>query len=151
VETIVPAIDDPFDLGRFVAAQAPIIEQVLAELRAGRKRTHWMWFVFPQAEGLGASPMSRKFAIRSPAEARAYLDHPVLGERLRLSMRLVLAAGRPLTDIFGAPDDLKFRSCASLFAAVAPQEAIFADALTRLCGGEGDRATAAWLESRRDP
>lgn len=109
-----------------------------------------MWFVFPQAEGLGASAMSRTFAIRSPAEARAYLDHPALGERLRLCMRLVLAAERPLAEMFGPPDDLEFRSCATLFAAVAPQEPIFADALARLCGGETDGAATAWLATRRD-
>lgn len=137
-----PANDDPFDLGRFLTAQAPIIEQARAELRAGRKRTHWMWFVFPQAEGLGASAMSRTFAIRSPAEARANLDHPALGERLRLCMRLALAAERPLAEMFGPPDDLEFRSCATLFAAVAPQEPIF--------GGETDGAATAWLATRRD-
>jgi uncharacterized protein (DUF1810 family) len=109
-----------------------------------------MWFVFPQAEGLGFSPMSQKYAIRSPAEARAFLDHPVLGERLRECVRLVLESRRPLGEIFGAPDDLKFRSCMTLFAAVAPQETIFTEALALCCHGEADRATAAWLSSRRD-
>lgn len=145
-----PANDDPFDLDRYIAAQSPVIEQVLTELHAGHKHTHWMWFVFPQAEGLGFSHMSQKYAIRSPAEARAFLDHPVLGERLGECVRLVLESRRPLAEIFGAPDDLKFRSCMTLFAAVAPQERIFTEALTLCCDGEADRATTAWLSSRRD-
>lgn len=117
--------DDPFDLRRFVEAQAPVMERVLAELRAGRKRSHWMWFVFPQIEGLGRSAMAQTYAIHSAAEARAFLAHPLLGDRLRDCVRLVLAAERPLAAIFGAPDDVKFRSCMTLFAAAAPQEALF--------------------------
>ena len=125
---------DPFDLRRFVDAQAPVIEDALSELRAGRKRTHWMWFVFPQIEGLGFSSMAKRYAIRSLAEARAYLNHPVLGDRLRECVRLVAAAGRPIAEVFGPPDDLKFRSCVTLFAAAAPDEAVFSEAL-RACRG----------------
>ena len=139
--------DDPFELERFVAAQAPVIESVLAELRAGRKRTHWMWFVFPQIAGLGSSAMSARYAIGGRAEAQAYLAHPVLGERLRECVRLVIAAGRPLREIFGSPDDMKFRSCVTLFAAVAPNEALFQKAIQRCCGGAPDAATLAKLVS----
>jgi len=133
--------DDVFDLRRFVEAQAPVIEEVMAELRAGRKRTHWMWFVFPQIEGLGASPMAMRYAIRSAVEARAYLAHEILGERLRACTLLVLAADRPLAEIFGAPDDRKFKSCMTLFAAVAPQETLFEEAIDRCCSGARDTAT----------
>jgi uncharacterized protein (DUF1810 family) len=133
--------DDPFDLRRFVEAQAPAIEAAMAELRAGRKRTHWMWFVFPQIEGLGSSPMAMRYAISSAAEARAFLAHEILGERLRACTRSVLAAQRPLAEIFGAPDDLKFQSCMTLFAAVAPQETLFDEAISRCCGGARDAAT----------
>ena len=129
---------DPFDLRRFVDAQAPVIEGALSELRAGRKRTHWMWFVFPQIEGLGFSSMAKRYAIRSPAEARAYLNHPVLGERLRECVRLVVATSRPIAEVFGHPDDLKFRSCVTLFAAAAPDEAVFSEAL-RACGDGATR------------
>ena len=133
--------EDPFDLQRFIDAQARIIEDVLAELRAGRKRTHWMWFVFPQIAGLGSSAMAVRYAISSPAEACAYLAHPVLGDRLRECVRLVVAAGRPLAEVFGHPDDMKFRSCMTLFTAVAPAEAVFAEALDRCCGGVRDPTT----------
>lgn len=124
--------DDPYNLSRFVLAQEPVYESVLAELKAGRKRTHWMWFVFPQAAGLGQSPMSRKYAIGSEDEARAYLAHPTLGARLRECTQLVLKIeGRTIHDIFGSPDDLKFRSCMTLFSSVAPEDALFKTALGR--------------------
>jgi uncharacterized protein (DUF1810 family) len=139
--------EDPFDLQRFIDAQAPVIEDALAELRAGRKRTHWMWFVFPQIAGLGSSAMAVRYAISSPAEARAYLAHPVLGDRLRECVRLVLAASRPLADVFGHPDDMKFGSCMTLFAAVAPDEAVFAEALDRCRGGVRDPATLEKLRT----
>ena len=135
---------DPFDLRRFVEAQAPVIEDALSELRAGRKRTHWMWFVFPQIEGLGFSSMAKRYAIRSLAEARAYLNHPVLGDRLRECVRLVVAAGRPIAEVFGPPDDLKFRSCVTLFAAAAPGEAVFSEAL-RACRDGADPSTLEQL------
>ena len=142
-----PQQDDPFELERFVKAQAPVIESVLTELRTGQKRTHWMWFVFPQIAGLGSSAMAVRFAIGSVAEAQAYLAHPLLGERLRECIRLVIAAGRPLREIFGSPDDIKFRSCVTLFAAAAPDEALFREAIQRRCGGAPDAATLAKLGS----
>ena len=111
--------DDPFDLQRFVDAQAPVYARVVAELRAGRKESHWMWFVFPQAAGLGRSAMSERYAIRSADETRAYLAHPILGARLRECMALVeaaLARGRTAEEIFGAVDAMKWRSCVELFA-----------------------------------
>lgn len=124
--------DDPYNLSRFVLAQEPVYESVLAELKAGRKRTHWMWFVFPQAAGLGHSPMSRKYAISSDDEARAYLADPLLGARLRECTQLVFEIeGKTIHDIFGSPDDLKFRSSMTLFSGVAPQDALFKTALRR--------------------
>ena len=109
--------DDPFDLNRFVEAQGPVYARVLAELRAGRKESHWMWFIFPQAAGLGRSAMSKRYAIRSAEEARAYLAHPVLGPRLRECTALVETAlkTRTLEEIFGAVDAMKYRSCVELF------------------------------------
>jgi uncharacterized protein (DUF1810 family) len=111
---------DRFNLERFVTAQAPVFETVLAELRAGRKRTHWIWFVFPQLSGLGRSPTARFYAIGSINEARAYLAHPVLGPRLDLCTRIVRASeSSSLHAIFGSPDDMKFRSCMTLFSFAA--------------------------------
>src|SRR5262249_17703549 len=108
--------DDPFDLQRFVDAQDPVIDRVRAELVAGRKASHWMWFVFPQIEGLGFSPMAVRYALSGADEAHAYLAHPVLGSRLEELTQVMLAhAGRSALDILGAPDDLKFRSCMTLF------------------------------------
>ena len=141
-----PAIDDPYDLGRFVVAQGRLLDRVVAELRVGRKTSHWMWFVFPQVAGLGSSPMSVRFAIGSLAEARAYLDHPVLGLRLLDCIRLVLAVeGGSAHAVFGSPDDAKFRSCLTLFARAATQEPLFAAALDRFYGGEPDPETLARL------
>ena len=141
--------DDPFDLQRFVDAQAPVLEAVKRELAAGRKRTHWMWFVFPQLTGLGVSAMAQHYAIRSLAEARAYLAHPVLGPRLRDWVALVIAVGdRPVDDIFVYPDTDKFRSCLTLFALAAPQETRFEKALDACFGGERDRRTIALLSGR---
>jgi uncharacterized protein (DUF1810 family) len=112
--------EDPYNLARFVDAQEPVYADVVAELRAGRKRTHWMWFVFPQIQGLGPSETAQWFAIRSLDEARAYLAHPVLGARLRECTRIVLdIEGRTASEIFGYPDDLKFRSSLTLFARAA--------------------------------
>lgn len=138
--------DDPYDLERFVEAQAPVFEQVRAELRQGRKRSHWMWFVFPQIAGLGRSEMARRFAISSRREAEAYLRHPVLGPRLRECTRLVnLVEGRPIERIFGAPDDLKFHSSMTLFAEivteVASDDGVFEEALRKYFGGKRDPAT----------
>lgn len=131
---------DPFDLDRFVTAQHPLIGAVQAELAAGRKRTHWMWFVFPQLAGLGHSAMARHYGLGSLDEARAYLAHPVLGPRLRQCTDLVLAASdRSLHDIFGAPDDLKFRSSMTLFALAGG--GAFRRAIEGPCGGRPDQRT----------
>ena len=139
-------MDDPHDLQRFVDAQAPVFDAVLAELGAGRKRSHWMWFVFPQIDGLGFSAMAQRYAIRSLAEAEAYLAHPLLGERLRRCTDLVDAVeGRSLTAILGSPDDMKFRSSMTLFDRAAPGEPRFRRALDRFCGSEPDPATLARL------
>jgi len=132
---------DIFDLDRFVKAQEPIFERVRGELRAGQKQSHWMWFVFPQLRGLGASPTSVYYGIGSIDEAQAYLAHPVLGPRLREVTQLVLdTRDRTLTDIFGSPDDIKFRSSMTLFArAAAPEASLFETALTTRCDGTDDR------------
>lgn len=138
--------DDPFDLHRFVEAQEPVYEQARAELREGRKQGHWMWFIFPQLRGLGHSPTAQFFAIRSRAEAEAYLQHPVLGARLRECTTLVNAVrGRGVSEIFGFPDDLKFRSSMTLFAEVAPDDAVFRQALEKYFEGEPDERTMELL------
>ncbi|TCZ65387.1 DUF1810 domain-containing protein [Roseicella aquatilis] len=130
------------DLHRFVEAQAPVMGQVLAELRAGRKRSHWMWFVFPQLRGLGQSAMAQRYGIASLAEARAYLAHPVLGPRLEECTALVLAVqGRSAEAILGGVDAMKFRSCMTLFAAARPGETPFRAALATYHGGVPDPRT----------
>ena len=135
------------DLGRFVAAHEGVYPTALAELRAGRKTSHWMWFVFPQIAGLGQSAMAQRYAIGSLAEAKAYLDHPVLGPRLRECVGALLDhAGRSATDIMGRPDDLKLRSCLTLFQAAAPKEPLFAEALAVFFDGKPDLATLARLQ-----
>ncbi len=138
---------DPFDLNRFVQAQAGVYDIAMAELRAGRKQTHWMWFIFPQLRGLGHSPTAHHFGIASIGEAQAYLAHPLLGTRLESATQAVLGIpGRSLAAIFGSPDDLKFRSSMTLFATASPDAAAFCeDALKRFCGGERDGATLALL------
>ena len=139
-------IEDAHDLARFVVAQDPVFHRVLDELRAGAKRGHWMWFVFPQIAGLGVSPTARRYAIRSVDEAQAYLAHPVLGQRLRAATGVVLAIeGRTLHAIFGSPDDMKFRSSMTLFANVGEAGDPFARALHRFCEGEPDEATLRLL------
>jgi uncharacterized protein (DUF1810 family) len=133
---------DPHNLNRFLSAQAPVIEQVRAELRAGKKREHWMWFVFPQIAGLGHSDMARRYAIASLDEARAYASHEILGASLIECTALVVAVeGRPIGEIFGPPDDLKFHSSMTLFARAAPKEPVFKEALRKYFGGVEDRAT----------
>jgi uncharacterized protein (DUF1810 family) len=133
--------DNPFDLNRFVDAQASVIDVVLAELRRGRKQSHWMWFVFPQIAGLGSSAMSQRYAIGSIEEARAYLAHPVLGDRLRECVELVLEVeDRSAHQIFGSPDDMKFRSSLTLFAEALGEE-VFLRALDRFFEGSPDPAT----------
>jgi uncharacterized protein (DUF1810 family) len=133
---------DPFDLQRFVDAQDSCYAQVRSELAAGKKRSHWMWFVFPQIQGLGSSGIAQRFAIAGIEEARAYLDHPVLGTRLRECTALVNAvAGRSVEDIFGYPDDLKFRSSVTLFARAAKDPGVFEEALSKYFNGAPDQAT----------
>lgn len=133
-------------LERFVEAQEPVIERVLAELRAGRKASHWMWFVFPQIRGLGHSPTAQRFAISSRAEAGVYLRHEVLGPRLRECTRLVNAVeGRRVEEIFGYPDHLKFHSSMTLFAHAAADNQVFLDALRKYFGGEEDPLTVERL------
>lgn len=139
--------DDPFDLQRFVTAQARSFEAALGELKAGEKRSHWMWYVFPQLRGLGHSPTAQFYGLASLDEARAYLSHPVLGERLKRCVEAVLAVqGRSLRAIFGSPDDMKFRSSMTLFARAAPdRETLFRQALDRYCEGRADERTLALL------
>lgn len=134
---------DPFDLDRFVKAQAPVYDCVREELGAGRKQSHWMWFVFPQLQGLGSSPRAVYYGIRSLREAKAYLAHPLLGPRLDEATRLVLAVGdRSLHEIFGSPDDAKFRSSMTLFARAAEPGSVFEEALAAICDGADERTDA---------
>jgi uncharacterized protein (DUF1810 family) len=142
-----------FDLERFVRAQDPIYETVAAELRAGRKQTHWMWFIFPQMAGLGRSDMAKRYGIASLDEARAYLAHTVLGQRLRQCTALVLEVkDKNADEIFGYPDNLKFQSCMTLFCHAAPEdtETVFQEALERFYGGKQDEQTRAALSEQRD-
>ncbi|CDY75302.1 NTP pyrophosphohydrolases including oxidative damage repair enzymes [Caballeronia glathei] len=144
-------MSDPHDLQRFVDAQEPVFDQVRAELQAGRKRTHWMWFVFPQIEGLGSSAMARHYAIASRAEAEAYLGHPVLGPRLRELTRIVNdVQDRSAGQIFGYPDDMKFHSSMTLFAQCAGASGKeFDEALAKYFGGRADTATLDRLQETR--
>ena len=137
---------DPFDLDRFVQAQDEILDAVRRELRAGRKETHWMWFVFPQLRALGRSGTALHYGIKSLDEARAYMAHPLLGPRLVECTELVLAVqGRTAHAIFGSPDDLKLRSCMTLFAAAAPDVPAFPEVLRRHYDGAGDPETLRLL------
>jgi len=152
------AHDDVHDLGRFVTAQRGSYEQALAEIASGRKRSHWMWYIFPQFAGLGFSVTSRKYAIGSLAEAEAYLRHEVLGPRLVACAEAALAVeGHSAREIFGSPDDLKLRSSATLFAHVSPEGSVFHRLLEKYFGGDPDGATlrlvaaSAASSARRDP
>lgn len=139
--------DDPFDPWRFLQAQDAVIDSVRDELRAGRKRSHWMWFVFPQIAGLGHSAMAQRYAVSSLSEARAYLAHPVLGPRLRECSELVLATeGRTIREILGAPDDLKFCSSMTLFLAADPAQEVFRACLRKYFAGQTDPATLARID-----
>jgi|SRR5579872_4115010 len=139
-----------FDLERFVTAQAPVFDTVLAELTEGRKRTHWMWFIFPQLRALGHSPTAQFYGISSFAEAQTYHAHPVLGTRLDLCTRTVLQSRvRSLNEMFGSPDDLKFRSCMTLFEVAVPEALLFGQAIDRWCGGKRDARTLELLNMRR--
>ena len=138
---------DPFNLGRFLEAQESVYLDVLAELRSGRKRTHWMWFVFPQIDGLGFSSTSKYYAIKSEAEARQFLNHPVLGKRLLECANAVLEVeGRSASEIFGPPDDLKLRSCMTLFAQVSDPGSVFAQVLDKYFHARLDEKTLALLK-----
>ncbi len=140
---------DRYALERFVRAQDSVYEQVCAELRSGRKRTHWMWFIFPQVKGLGSSEMAVRYAISSIEEAKAYLEHPVLGPRVRECAGIVLGVeGRTVEDIFGYPDDLKFHSSMTLFAKAAEiseEDLVFSQALDKYFGGREDAGTVQRL------
>ena len=141
---------DPFDLQRFVTAQQPVYPRVVAELTVGRKRSHWMWFVFPQLKGLGASSIARAFGIASLAEARAYLAHPVLGARLRECAQLLArVAENDARAVMGYPDDLKLRSCLTLFAEAEGGQSVFDRALRQYFGGQPDHATLELLSRPR--
>lgn len=137
---------DPHHLQRFMDAQNPVYQDVLAELAAGEKTSHWMWFVFPQHKGLGRSAMAQHYGIASLEEAQAYWRHPVLGNRLRECVELVVAVhGKTALQIFGSPDDLKFRSSLTLFSLLEPDEPVFKRALAKYFGGIGDSRTLELL------
>jgi uncharacterized protein (DUF1810 family) len=139
--------DDPYHLSRFVDVQARDYDRALAEIRRGRKVSHWMWYVFPQFRGLGRSTMAQAYAIGSVGEARAYLAHPILGLRLVECFEAVLAvSGRSAHDIFGSPDDLKLRSCATLFAAISPAGSVFQQVVDKYFGGKEDEATRRLMQ-----
>jgi uncharacterized protein (DUF1810 family) len=144
-------MEDGFNLARFVEAQEGVIGQVCAELHAGQKRSHWMWFVFPQIRGLGSSEMAVKYALSGREEARAYLDHPVLGPRLHECAAIVVEMdGKSVEEIFGYPDNLKFHSSMTLFAEVeGPSERVFHKALTKYFGGQADKATLERLAATK--
>ena len=143
--------DDPFDLSRFTSAQEGIYDGVLAELRSGHKRTHWMWYIFPQIDGLGHSTTSKHYAIKSISEARQYLNHPVLGTRLLKCAEAVLTIdGRSVSEIFGYPDDLKFKSSMTLFACVADPRSVFVRILDKYFDGKQDIKTLRILEKLKE-
>lgn len=140
--------NDPFDLSRFLKAQEGDYEDALSEIRSGQKRTHWMWYIFPQLDGLAFSSTSRRYAIKSLEEAQAYLSHPVLGPRLLECAEAAFAVeGRTAAEIFGSPDDLKLRSCATLFASVSPPGSVFHRILEEYYLGQADDRTLHLLEN----
>ena len=140
---------DPFDLARFIEAQEEDYRQALSEIRSGRKRSHWMWYIFPQFQGLGFSPTSQQYSIKSLDEARAYLQHPELGPRLvRCFVALLEVEGKSAHDIFGSPDDMKLRSCATLFAKVSTSGSVFEQVLARYFDGNPDAATIRLIKAR---
>jgi uncharacterized protein (DUF1810 family) len=139
---------DPFDLRRFIDAQKDIYDDALEELRSGRKRTHWMWFIFPQIDGLGHSSTAKYYAIKSSEEAREYLNHPVLGKRLLECAGAVLAVeGRSVSEIFGYPDDMKLKSSMTLFESQAGPDSVFARVLDKYFHGERDMRTLQMLDA----
>jgi uncharacterized protein (DUF1810 family) len=138
--------DDPYELGRFERAQERDYDRALSEIVGGRKRTHWMWYIFPQFDGLAHSSTSKHYAIKSVDEAQAYLDHAVLGPRLReCAEAVVRLEGRSASEIFGSPDDLKLRSCATLFAALSAPGSVFDRLLEKYYGGRRDERTLKLL------
>lgn len=150
-ETGSPRSEDPYNLNRFLQAQQEDFETALAEIRGGRKRTHWMWYIFPQLDGLAFSSTSKYYAIKSIEEAKAYLAHPVLGPRLyECAEAAVGVEGRSATEIFGSPDDLKLRSCATLFDCVSPPNSVFDRLLAKYYGGERDAKTLRLLDIDSD-
>ena len=143
---------DRFDLARFLAAQDEVYPRALGEIRAGRKQSHWMWFVFPQPIGLGTSATARHYAIRSVAEAHAYLAHPTLGHRLReCTETLLRVRGRSASEIFGCPDDVKLRSSMTLFASVAEEGSVFEQVLEHHFGGKPDPLTLKFIDQDAAP
>ena len=143
------SMNDPHNLQRFIDAQDPVYDEVVAELTAGKKTSHWIWFVFPQFDGLGRSGMARRYAIRSKEEALAHWNHPVLGARLRECIEKMMAIrGKTAFQILGTPDDLKFQSCLTLFATLAPNELLFKQALEKYYEGKVDTKTLELLRWR---
>ena len=141
-------MDDPHDLERFVDAQRDDYDHALSEIAAGHKRTHWMWYVFPQVAGLGSTSNAKDYAIRSKAEALAYVGHPVLGPRLlEIAQAALAVSGRTAREIFGSPDDAKLRSCATLFASVLPTSPVFDQLLVKYFAGVRDERTIHLLET----
>ena len=141
-----PTSDDPHNLSRFVHAQEDDYTPALSELRSGRKRSHWIWYIFPQIDGLAFSSTSKRYAIKSAAEAKAYLDHPVLGPRLmECAGALLRVAGKSATEILGSPDDMKLKSCATLFACVLPAGSVFDRLLEKYYRGGRDSKTVQLL------
>ena len=137
---------DSYDLNRFVQAQENDYERALSEIKSGQKRSHWMWYIFPQFDGLGFSTTSKRYSIKSVAEAKAYLSHPILGPRLTECVEAILSVeGRSAYEIFGCPDDMKLRSCATLFASVSPKSSIFDQLLEKFFQGERDGKTLRLL------
>lgn len=143
--------NDPFDLARFTSAQEGIYDRVLSELRNGRKRSHWIWYIFPQIDGLGHSATAKRYAIKSREEARGYLDHPILGARLLECAETVLAIeGRSASEIFGYPDDVKLRSSMTLFASMTEPGSVFGLVLDKFFKGRRDHKTLHFLEAMNE-
>ena len=138
--------EDPFDLARFVSAQQDVFDRALREVKSGQKASHWMWYMFPQLRGLGHSPIAQRFGITGIEEAKAYLEHEILGPRLITLCEAALSVkGRSATELFGAPDDLKFRSCATLFAQLSPVDSVFHKILDQYFAGIPDQRTLQLL------
>jgi len=143
--------NDPFDLNRYLKAQKPDYERVLSEIKGGRKRTHWMWYIFPQIDGLAFSSMSKQYSIKSIEEAQAYLNHPILGSRLlECAEAVVDVKGRSIAEIFGSPDDLKLKSYATLFAFVSPSGSVFERILEKYYQGARDDKTLHLLKELKE-